>query len=196
MEENKTTKLNNVAADLPEVPRDENGNIIIEQIAIGQDDKKRYIVPDDIFNAYIKELPPGTGNASKTFRAYNGGKLAQLENDPEEASKRGTAGGLTSQTTQQARRTSRQILEDIATRKANREAIERLGLEEGTSNLEAMNYAQYLKAQQGDTKAAEYIRDTMGEKPTTEISAEVTAVTPEDQELMKRVAARLEGGNS
>ena len=194
MEENKTTKLNNVAADLPEVPRDENGNIQIEKIALGKDDKG-YIIPDDIFDAYLKELPEGTTNRSGTFRAYNGGKLARLENNREEASRRGIIGGPASNNSQATRRTSRQILEDIATKKANRETIERLGLVEGTSNLEALNYAQYIKAQQGDTKAAEYVRDTMGEKPTTEISAEVTAVTPEDQELMKRVAARLEKNN-
>ncbi len=196
MEENKTTKLNNVAADLPEVKRLPDGSIDLEAITISIDEKNNRIVPDDIFETYYKELPQGTKNSSGTWRASCNGKLKILGGDPEGDKEIHRAGGEALQATARQRRTSRQILEELASKKANRETIERLGLAEGTSNLEALNYAQYIKAQQGDTKAAEYVRDTMGEKPTTEINAEVTAVTPEDQELMKRVAARLESGNS
>ena len=198
--EELTTKIQNsikAAADLPEVPRDEAGKILIEEIATGQDNKGRYIVPDKIFDAYIKELPPGTGNESKTYRAYNGGKLAQLENDIEEASKRGKVGGPASQDTQQTRRSIREILEDLSKMKATPEEIEEYGLKEGTTLLEAVNLAQVRRAMKGDTKAAEYVRDTLGEKPSEKVDANITAITPADEELIKRVAARLpENGNS
>lgn len=192
MEENKTTKLNNVAADLPEVPRDEAGNIIIEQIAIGQDDKKRYIVPDDIFDNYYRELPEGTRNKTGTFFTYNKGKIRTLGSNPEadKEIQRSGANALNANLSQ--RRSNKEVIDILLRRKAPKEALERLGLPEDATMIEAANLAQILEALKGNTKAMEYLRDTVGEKPTTEINAEVTAVTPEDQELMKRVAARLE----
>ena len=187
-------KLNNSiepAADLPEVKRKEDGTIDIESIAIGKDEKGRYIIPDNIFDAYLKELPPGTGNASKTFRAYNGGKLAQLENNPEEASKRGKVGAPASNNAQAARRSIREILEELSKKTVTAEEAEEYGLKEGTTLLEAANLAQIRRAMKGDTKAAEYVRDTLGEKPTDKISAEVTALTAEDKELINNISARL-----
>jgi len=192
LDNEQLNKTINPASDLPQIPRDETGKILIEKIAIGQDDKGRYIVPDKIFDTYIKELPPGTGNESKTFRAYNGGKLAQLENDPEEASKRGKVGGPASQDTQHTRRSIREILEDLSKMKATPEEIEEYGLKEGTTLLEAVNLAQVRRAMKGDTKAAEYVRDTLGEKPTDKFEAELTQITPEMEDLVKRVASRPE----
>lgn len=188
--EEKNTKLNNAAPDLPEVKRNVTGEIDLEAIATGKDEKG-YIIPDNIFDAYLKELPEGTTNQSGTFRAYNGGKLTRLENNREEASRRGIVGAEASNNTQATRRTSRQILEELSQKTADPETIERLGLKQGASNLEAANLAQFKKAAQGDTKAMEYIRDTMGEKPVNEISATVEEITPEDKELLQRVNARL-----
>jgi len=186
-------KLNNkIAADLPEVKRTPDGKIDIKAIAIGTDEKGRYIIPDNIFDAYLKELPPGTGNASKTFRAYNGGKLAQLENDPEEASKRGKVGAPASNKTQATRRSIKEILEELSKMTVTAEEAEEYGLKEGTTLLEAANLAQIRRAMKGDTKAAEYIRDTLGEKPTDKIDASVTALTPEDKEMLERVSKRLQ----
>lgn len=196
MEDKKTnnTKLNIDPAILPEVKRTPTGEIDLEAITISIDEKNNRIIPDDIFEAYYKELPDKCINEKRSWRTSNGGRIKILGSDPADKYIH-RLGANASNTTQSQRRTSREILEEIASKKANREVIERLGLEANTSNLEAMNYAQYIKAQQGDTKAAEYVRDTMGEKPTTEIQAEVTTATPEDLELMKRVAARLKNDN-
>ena len=191
MEDNKLKKINIPAADLPEVPRDESGKIIIEQIAIGQDEKG-YIIPDNIFDSYLRELPPGTTNESQSYRAYNGGKLARLENDPEEASKRGTAGANASNTTQAARRSIKEILEELSKKTVTAEEAEEYGLIEGTTLLEAANLAQIRRAMKGDTKAAEYIRDTLGEKPTEKISAEVETITAEDRERIEKILKRKE----
>lgn len=193
--ENKlnTEELSAASVTDQELKKDENGKLILDDIALGKDEKG-FIIPDVLFDKYLKDLPEGTTNESKSYRAYNGGKLARLDTNREEATKRGQAGGIASQSAQQARRTCREILEEIAKRPANSETIDRLGLKEGTSNLEALNYAQYMKAQQGDTKAAEFVRDTIGEKPVNEIAATIET-TPEDMELVKRAAARLESGN-
>ena len=53
-DKNKIKKLNIPAADLPEVPRDENGKIDLDKIAIGKNEKEKYIVPDEILKAYYK----------------------------------------------------------------------------------------------------------------------------------------------
>jgi hypothetical protein len=177
------------AGKLPEVPRDETGKIKIEEIATGKDEKG-YIIPDEIFNAYLKELPPGTTNETGNYRAYNGGKLARLENDPEEASKRGTAGANASNTTQAARRSIKEILEELSRRTVTAEEAEEYGMEEGTSLLEAASLAQFRRAMKGDTKAAEYVRDTLGEKPADKISAEIETITPEDRKQIERILNR------
>ena len=189
MEELNEKKIN-IGNDLPEIPRDQDGKIIIEKIAISKDEKNNYIVPDNIFDTYFRELPKGTKNSSGTWRAANNGKIKILGVDPADSYIH-RLGAEASNAAQAQRRTSREILEDLTRKKAKIEDIERLGLEESASNLEAANYAQIRKAIQGDTKAMEYIRDTMGEKPTEKLDASVTALTPEDKELLKNVEDRL-----
>jgi hypothetical protein len=189
MEDNKLKKLNIPAADLPEVPRDNAGKIDIEKIAIGKD-TKGYIIPDNIFDSYLKELPEGTTNESQTFRAYNGGKLHCLDHNSEQASKMGKLGAIASNNSQATRRSIKEILEELSTRTVTPEEAEEYGMEEGTSLLEAATLAQFRRAMKGDTKAAEYVRDTLGEKPTEKISAEVETITAEDRERIERILNR------
>lgn len=186
IDNNKLNKA--IGNDLPEVPRTPEGKIDIEKISIGKD-SKGYIIPDNIFDSYLKELPEGTTNESQTFRAYNGGKLTRLENNIQEASRRGLAGAISSNNSQAARRTNKEILEEIARRNTPIEELERLGIESGDMLL-AANYAAVLKAIRGDIKALEYIRDTLGEKPVDKISAEVETITPEDRKQIERILNR------
>ena len=183
-------KVNTAGADLPEVPRDQAGKIIIEQIATGKDEKGRWIVPDNIFDMFYTELPEGTGNESKTFKAYNGGKLKSLTSEDAYIQR---MGAIASNAKQAQRRSIREILEDLSKKTVTAAEAEEYGLKEGTTLLEAANLAQIRRAMKGDTKAAEYVRDTLGEKPSEKISAEITALTPEDKEMIQRVQARLDG---
>jgi len=186
-------KLNkDIKNDLPEVPRKEDGTIDLEKITITTDEKGNRIIPDEIFNAYYKELPNKVINQSRSWRTSSGGKLKILGGDPEGDKAIHEAGGKALQATLEHRRSCKDILEQLAVKKADIEELERLGMEEDTNNLEAATYAAMLKAIRGDIKALEYIRDTLGEKPTDKISAEVTALTPEDKELLERVSKRLE----
>lgn len=189
--EELTTKLNKAvqaAADLPEIPRDESGKILIEEIAIGKDDKNRWIVPDKIFDIYYSELPEGTSNESKSFKAYNGGKLKTLTSEDAYIQR---MGALASNAKQSQRRSIKEILEELSKKTVTAEEAEEYGLKEGTTLLEAANLAQIRRAMKGDTKAAEYVRDTLGEKPSEKLDASITNLTPADEELIKRVAARL-----
>lgn len=190
MEDKNNIQLN-TANDLPAVPRLEDGSIDLEAITISIDEKQNRIIPDQIFDAYFRELPKGTKNSSGTWRAANNGKIKIFGGDPEADKEIHRAGGETVQAALKQRRSCREILEELSRKAANPATLERLGLEEGTSNLEAANYAQLVKAQQGDTKAAEYVRDTMGEKPTEKLDASITALTPEDKELLKNVENRI-----
>ena len=196
MEDKKNLQLNNTE-NLPEVPRDENGKIDIDKIQLGISKRENIIVSNKIFDAYFRELPNNVENESGTWRTTsNGGKLKILGGDPANDKAVQKLGGEAMQATLKQRRTCREILEDLARMPADSETLERLGLSEGTNNLEAATFAQYRKAQQGDTKAMEYIRDTVGEKPTENINATVESITPEDKALLDRVAARLKNDNS
>ena len=188
MEDKNNIKLN-IGNDLPEVPRDEAGKIIIEEIATGKTEKGFYIIPDDIFNAYYKELPEGTRNSDQSAWITKNGGVFKMPSDDIRVE-----GGKTLQARLQQRKSNKEILEDIARKNTPLEELERLGLEDSSENnmLVAANYAAVLKAIRGDIKALEYVRDTLGEKPADKISAEVTALTPEDKEMLQRVQARLD----
>ncbi len=187
-----TKKLNKeIAADLPDVPRDKNGKIDIEKIKLGISKRNNIIVPDDIFDCYYKELPDKVENKTGSWRTANGGKIRIFGGDPVGDKAIHKAGANASNTAQAHRRSCKEILEELARMPADQETLDRLGLADGTSNLEAATFAQYRKAQQGDTKAMEYIRDTVGEKPTDKIDASVTSLTPEDKAMLENISARL-----
>ena len=190
MEDNKIKKLNIPAADLPEVPRTPEGKIDLDAITIEIDEKNNKIIPDEIFDSYYRELPNGVINQSKTWRTASGGKLKILGGDPEADKAIHEAGGKALQATLVQRRSIKEILEELSRRTVTAEEAEEYSMEEGTSLLEAANLAQIRRAMKGDTKAAEYIRDTLGEKPVDKIAAEVETITAEDRERIERILNR------
>lgn len=200
--EELTTKLNKAvkaAADLPEIPRDENGKIIVDKIVIGENAKGAKIIPDKILDAYYKELPPGLVNESGTFRtAPNNGKLRMLGGNPaldREIQKKG-AESLNANLAQ--RRKISETIDIMLRKKATPEEIELLGLEEGATKQDALTAAMLQQAiERGNVQAGIFLRDTAGEKPSDKLDASIINITPADEELIKRVAARLpENGNT
>ena len=178
------------AGKLPEVPRTIEGKIDLEAITIEIDEKGNRIIPDVLFNAYYRELPEKVINQSKSWRSTSsGGKIKILGSDPADAYIH-RKGAEASNATQAQRRSIKEILEQLSRKSADPEDLERLGLEEGTNNLEAANYAAIQRAIRGDIKALEYIRDTLGEKPVDKISAEVETITPEDRKQIERILNR------
>ena len=183
-------KLNKaIEKTLPEVPRKEDNTIDLEAITIEIDEKQNRIIPDEIFNAYYKELPNKVINKSKSWRTANGGKIKILGSDPADSYIH-RLGANASNATQAQRRSIKDILEELSKKTVTAEEAEEYGLIEGTTLLEAANLAQLRRAMRGDTKAAEYIRDTLGEKPTEKISAEVETITPEDRKQIERILNR------
>lgn len=187
MEDNKLKKLNIPAADLPEVPRKEDGTIDLDKIVIGKDEKDRLIVPDEIFDNFYKELPDGTTNKSKTFKAYNGGKIKTLTSEDARIQR---MGAIASNAKQAQRRSYAEAIDDLLRKKASKSAIEEYELEPNATNLDMVLAAALRQAERGNIKATEFLRDTVGEKPVDKIAAEVETITAEDRERIERILNR------
>lgn len=183
MEEKNTNKLN---TELPEVPRLQDGKIDIEKIATGKNEKGNYIVPDEVLKAYYKELPDGTTNESNTSWSYNGGLLNKANKEVQ------TAGGKALQAKLEQRRTFADVITTMLCQKASKNDIEDLELKPDADNLDVIIAAAAKQASRGNVKAMEFLRDTIGQKPSEKIDASVTALTPEDKEMLQRVQARLD----
>jgi len=186
MEEIKidTNKLNK-ELELPEIPRKEDGTIDIDKISLGKNEKDNYIVPDEILKAYYKELPNGTANESNTSWSYNGGLLNKVTKEVQ------LQGNEALKSKYSQRRKMSETIDILLRKKASREEIEQLGLEEGATKQDALMASMLLKAiERGDVQAGAFIRDTAGEKPTEKISAEVETITPEDRAQIERILNR------
>lgn len=193
MEDIKTTKFNNVAADLPEVKRLPDGSIDIEAITISIDEKNNRIIPDDLFEAYYRELPEKVINESRSWRTARTGKLKIFGADPEEDKIIQDKGRESNASAWAQRKSLRETADYLLTLKGNRDCIEELGLPEGVDAQTVIIWRAISDLQKrSDPNMYKAIEATLGEQPTAKINAEVLNVTPEDQELMKRVAARLE----
>lgn len=97
--------------------------------------------------------------------------------DSEEARKRGRNGGIASGKTRREKKMMRETLEMLLSMPLNNkkmvdvDSIRSLAALKGknVSVQEAMMMAQVMKAIKGDTKAAEYVRDTIGQKPVDSV---------------------------
>ena len=192
MEENKNNieKLNNAAESLPEVPRDPEGKIIIDQISIGKDDKENIIIPDNIFNAYYKELPEGIINESRTKRTTStGGYIGIFGGDPEADKEKQKKGREAQAAAYRQRKSFAEAVDTLLKQKASKQAINDLDLPENANNLDVIMASAIKQVQQGNIKAMEYLRDTAGEKPTEKIDASLSAMTPEQQKILEDIKA-------
>lgn len=145
-------------------------------------EREYYIVPDDLFEEHLKELPAGTYNKSMTYRAYNGGKLYQLNQDPEEAARRGRIGAEASNATQAARRSFKDQIDII---------LANLDKNTEKTGVESVVVSMYERALAGDVKAATFLRDTAGEKPAEALDLNANVMTEADQALIEKLKSRM-----
>lgn len=144
-------------------------------------DRKYYIVPDDIFDQHLKELPPGTYNKSMSYRAFNGGKLYQIGSDPEKDKEITTAGAAATNATLAKRRTFREEANIL---------LGRLDKSNNKTGLENITMAMYERAMAGDVKAYTALRDTAGEKPADSLDLNANIMTEADQALIEKLKSR------
>jgi len=161
--------------------RKKTPRVLLDVSQFPHDYKGNAIVPDEYFNENLAALPDGTYNESKTYRAYNGGKLYQIGSIPEKDIEIQRAGADATNATLAERKTFSEML-DIGLRKKT---------ETGLSYLEQITVSMMQKAVAGDVKAAQFVRDTIGEMPVSkqQITADVT--TEADRALMEKIAKRL-----
>lgn len=186
--EDKEIKKLNIEDNLPSVPRKEDGSIDLEQITLEVDEKNNRIIPNDIFDSYYRELPSGVINQSRTWRTANNGKIKILSSEDKEIQK---AGGEALQATLKQRRKMSETIDIFLKKRASIEEIEQLGLEDGATKQDALIAAMMQRAIiMKDVQAFNSLRDTVGEKPTEKISAEVETITAEDRERIEKILSR------
>jgi hypothetical protein len=158
-----------------------------------KDEKENIIVPDEFFDQYYKILPDKIVNVSGTWRTTpSGGKLKILGGDPETDRAIHKAGGEALQASLKQRRTMAEDLKLLLAQKARPETIEALGLEAGATNQEAMIAAMFGQAADGNVKAGQFIRDTIGEQPTNKTEIQADIMTDHDRDLIEKLQKKLE----
>lgn len=104
----------------------------------------------------------------------------------EEAKKRGKAGGIASGKARREKKLMRETLDIMLSmplkdgKNADVESIQNFAALKGKniSVQDAIMIAQIQKAMKGDTKAAEYVRDTVGQKPTDQVAVNAEVNNP------------------
>jgi len=61
---------------------------------------------------------------------------------------------------------------------------------QGLDNYDIVNLAMYIKATQGNDKAATYVRDTAGDKPTDKAQIDANVITDGDRILLAKLMQR------
>jgi hypothetical protein len=167
--------------------------VLLDVSGFPHDEKGRAIVPDDFMDENYRNLPDGAMNESRTYRAYHGGKMRSLSGHTDRDKEIQTMGANTLNANLAQRRTMCETLEDLLRTKANRKDLESVDIEgTGSTKQDAIMAAMYIQALRGNVKAAQFIRDTIGQAPITkqEISADIT--TEADRALMEKITKRLQ----
>lgn len=102
----------------------------------------------------------------------------------------GAKGGKASGVSKRKKKTMRAIYESLAGQKVNGETVQKLQgtlmkVKKDLTVEESIVLAQVLMAQAGDTRAAEFLRDTAGEKPVEKVQiAEVDPAVIDEVESL------------
>jgi len=154
------------------------------------DDKNNHVVPDNVFNKYYRILPAKVVNESGTYRSSGtGGKLKIFGGDPEADKAIHKKGGEALQAAIKQRRSMADTLDILLRQPADPETIEALNLPAGATKQDAMLAAMYLQATEGNVKAGQFVRDTIGEQPTQK--QEIDIMTDDDRKLLANISDRL-----
>lgn len=155
-----------------------------------RDDKGNAIVSDDYFDANYKYLPDNTVNGSNTKRAFNGGYVKLLTAEDRRK------GGIVRQQNRAKVETFAEAIKRALYSKAKPKTCEELEIDADSSILECIVTAQTMIAggtTKGSTKAAEFLRDTIGEKPVDKAEINADIITAEERALLEKVNARING---
>lgn len=153
-------------------------------------EKGNKIVPDDVFDRYYKLLPNGTRNETGNKMTVNGGILRPFGADPEYDKKIQKAGAEALNAERAHRQSMADTLDILLRQPADPETIDTLNLPAGATKQDALLAAMYRQATEGNVKAGQFVRDTIGEQPTTKQDINV-GMTDEDRRLLDNIERRL-----
>ncbi|HJA81292.1 MAG TPA: hypothetical protein H9776_06015 [Candidatus Mediterraneibacter intestinipullorum] len=110
---------------------------------------------------------------------------------PEERRESASKAGKASAEAKKRRKTAREIYEAMLSRPASDQVMGGLpDLPEGATNYDVMLARMMFSAQKGSVKAAQFVRDTAGDQPTTKVEADI-GMTDGDRALLEKVAERI-----
>ena len=143
-----------------------------------RNDKGQPVISDEDFMDNLNDLPRGTRSSSGLY-AKDGGYVRPLEKGSQRTKEISKMGGDTAAETYARRKTFKESITILLNQKdAN-----------GVSMQEKIVEAMANKAMDGCVGAFEALRDTVGEKPTDQVSVDV--MTEGDKKLMEKLMKRL-----
>ena len=163
------------------------------QVICGRDAKGRRTVPDEIMAEYYKELPARTFSESGLYQANgSGGRLRMLGVDKEIDRAIQEKGAAVLNATHAQRRAMSETIDIMLKSAAGKEEIERFNLPAGATKQDAIMAALYAEViDKGTVRAADFLRDTVGEQPVNRQQIEADIMTQADKALMERIEKRL-----
>lgn len=144
-----------------------------------RNDKGQPVISDEDFMDNLNQLPRGTRSESGLY-AKDNGYVRPLEKGTQRTKELASKAGLKSSEVNRERRKIAETI-DIFLKTVDKET--------GKTMQEKIVEAMGLKAMDGCVGAAEFIRDTVGEKPSDNVSLDV--MTDGDKELMTNLMKRL-----
>ena len=142
------------------------------------DDKGRPIISDEDFLDNLRDLPTGTRSVEGKLAGPNG-YITPLAKGTQKAKEISKMGSDASAETYARRKTFKESIAILLNQKD----------ENGVSMQEKIVAAMADKAMDGCVGAFEALRDTVGEKPTDQVSLDV--MTDKDREVLKNLTERL-----
>ena len=143
-----------------------------------RNDKGQSFISDEDFMDNVKNLPYGTRSESGYF-AKDGGYITPVAKGTKAAKELASKGGKASVEMYRERKKWAESI-DIYLKKTD---------ENGVSNQDKIVMGMIAKAMEGCVGASEFLRDTVGEKPTDQVSLDV--MTEGDKQLMEILKKRL-----
>lgn len=116
----------------------------------------------------------------------------------EEAKRRGSKGGIKSGEVRRQKKTMRETLENALKIELSPEKLEELGADISlmngeTSVLSAIIASTIREAINGDTKAIQFVRDSIGEQPVAKTENVTEVITKDDTEMIANLTKALTG---
>lgn len=142
------------------------------------DEKGRPIISDEDFTDNLKELPNGTKSESGKV-AMNGGCITPMVKGTQRAKEIAAMGAAANAEAWERKRTFKDSITILLNKKCD----------DGETMQEKIVAAMASKAMEGCVGAFEALRDTVGEKPTDQVSLDV--MTEGDKKLMEKLMKRL-----